>query len=133
MALHTARVRIFGAQANIASVGGYNKTFSGGSAWGRDEDGNIECLADLGFGDSGGVGASFHWASKELTYDCENVDCAFKNGNPVLLTVITFIFITMYKMDFGFCESKGSGWKVGLGLGLGYQGCTWGIKNLHSP
>lgn len=133
MALHKARVRIMGVQANITSVGGYNQLLSDGSAWGKDEDGNDECEADLNFGDSGGVGVSFHWASKELTYDCENVDCAFANGNIVQLTVATIVFITIYKMDFGFCESRTSGWKLGLGLGLGYQGCAWAIANVRRP
>lgn len=64
MTLHTAKVRILGVQANITSVGGYNRLLSSGSAWGKDEDGNDECVADLTFGDSGGVGVSFHWTSK---------------------------------------------------------------------
>lgn len=120
-------------QANITSVGGYNRLLSSGSAWGKDEDGNDECVADLTFGDSGGVGVSFHWTSKELTYDCDRVECAFDNGNQVRLKVATIIFVTIYKMDFGFCRSKTSGWKVGLGLGLGIQGCTWSIANVRRP
>lgn len=136
MADLSARVRITGLQGSIASLGGYAQIGSrrpielwAGSAWGWDGNGLPHCQADLDWNSSGGFGLSFHFTSHRLTYRCDNRGCAFTNGHEVSLTVATIFFVTLYKMDFRFCTRRTSGWKVGLGLGLGLQGSVWKVVN----
>ena len=136
MANLSARVRITGLQGSIGSVGGYAQVFDpplvelwSGKAWGWDEHGQRACQADLEWTSAGGIGLSFHFLSHRLTYDCENRDCAFSDGDSVRLTVWTILFVTIGKMDFSFCDFRSSSWKIGLGLGLGVNGSEWRVRN----
>ncbi len=139
MANLSARVRITGLQGNIGPVGGYAQIGSGpkpvrlwsGRAWGWDENGHQACQAELDWKSSGGFGFSFHFLSNRLTYNCENKDCAFANNDRVTLSVGTILFVTVSKVDFYFCDHRSSGWKIGLGLGLGIQGSEWRIQNVR--
>lgn len=125
---HSARVRLQGISLSLAVAGGYNGLRSG-IAEGKDENGQPQCTAELHPASIGGVGLGFHWVSHDLRYTCDNKDCAFEDGNTVELTIVTIVFITIYKMQFNFCQTRDSGWKLGLGLGLGAQGAVWTITN----
>lgn len=129
---HSARVRLQGLAASVVVGGGYNG-LRGGVANGKDEHGQPQCVADLHPTSVGGVGLGFHWVSHDLPYVCDSRDCAFEDGETVRLKVVTLVFVTVYKMDFQFCETKSSGWKLGLGLGLGVQGAVWTIANTRHP
>lgn len=135
MADPSALVRITGLQGNILSAGGYAQIGApafirlwDGSAWGWDGNGNQHCQADLDWQDSGGLGFSFHFTSHQLDYHCE-AQCAFRDGAEVTLSIATIFFVTVYKMTFRFCTTRTSGWKLGLGLGLGYAGSVWKVRN----
>ena len=130
-----ARVRIWGMQANILSVGGYAQIGNppivkiwDGNARGWDPDGRKQCKADLDWQSVGGIGVSFHGFSKTAVFNCPPVDCAFSDGDEVVVRMYTFLFFTIYKVKLRFCDTVSS-WRPGLGLGLGAQGATWKIEN----
>jgi hypothetical protein len=128
----SARAVIRCVQVNFFSVGGHNRFLQYGAVVGFD-DGRSVCSAELKPRESGGFGAAIHFLSNVVEFGCEDVDCAFKDGDEVRMSVATIVFLTINRMVFDFCEERQSTLGIGIGLGLGLQGSTWTVAGTKGP
>jgi hypothetical protein len=133
MAVRKAKIEIWGIAGSLGLLGAYAQLWNwplwDGHAWGRDPQGDKECQADLEWFSTGGFGLSYHRLGGSANFDCADVDCAFKNGDEVTLTVVTLLFFTIHKVECAFCTTVSAGWQASFGVGLGYQGAVWKIRN----